>query len=161
MTHTPTLSTLEAVNSALQQATPLTQPIAFQHSLKVQNLLSNWAAGAADKSIATSQLLAFGLNTETWGELLQLQQAVQQRLQQQQQNWWRGWAAWAQQCTQIKNANTMSKLVEQEFNLVGQLVQLLSNQATNLATLQENIEVDYGYWVHEKVRSLSDPVKAS
>ena len=50
----------------------------------------------------------------------------------------------------------MSKLVEQEFNLVGQLVQLLSNQATNLATLQENVEVDYGYWVHEKIKARSD-----
>jgi len=161
MTHTPTLSTQAAVDVALQHAIPSIYPATIQSTPKVQHLLSNWAISTADRSIATSQLLAHGINSETWHELLQLQEAVRQRLQQQQQNWWQGWAAWAQQCTQIKNANTMSKLVEQEFNLIGQIVQLVSAQATSLATLQETIEVDYGYWVHEKIKARADSAAAA
>jgi hypothetical protein len=45
----------------------------------------------------------------------------------------------------------MSKLAEREGNIFGQAAQILCSQATDLVGLQENIAVDYGYWVSEKL----------
>ena len=78
---------------------------------------------------------------------------------QQQQDWLRGWAVWNQERASIKGANTVSKLVEQEFNLMAQIGQLLLNQTTNLVALQENVEVAYAYWLNEKLGPLSSSVK--
>jgi len=74
-----------------------------------------------------------------------------QRLQQQNEAWLKGCAILLQDYVQIKDANTMSKLVEKQYNLVAQWNQLLGSQATNLMGLEENIEVDYGYWASQKL----------
>lgn len=152
--HTPSTSQVEAI-SALQQAMAQAHPVAMQHALTLHTLMSGWLTRAANSGIAAVKLNPFAANPQTWGELLQLQGAVMQQLQQQQQDWLRGWAAWTQEAAQIKHVNTMSKLVEQEFNLVAQFVQLLSEQATNFVNLQENIEVNYSYWVSEELGSKS------
>jgi hypothetical protein len=128
-----------------------TRAASVHHTLKGFNLLSSWAARSASNQIATAKLLASGIDAQTWNELLQMQEAVWRRQWQLSEDWIRGWTAWTQEFAQIKGANTMSKLVEQEFNMVARLGQLLSDQATDLVALRENIEVDYAYWVNEKV----------
>jgi hypothetical protein len=50
-----------------------------------------------------------------------------------------------------RGANTMSKLVERESNIGVQFGQLLGAQLTDLVGLQENIEVDYSYWINGKL----------
>ncbi len=71
------------------------------------------------------------------------------------------WKSWIAYTDQIKGANTMSKLAEREGNIVAQVTQILSSQATDLVGLQENIDVDYSYWINQKLsdkrRSLSMP----
>lgn len=84
-----------------------------------------------------------------------MQQAVVERLTLQQQAWMQGWAAWNRERAEIRGANTVTKLVEQEFNLVAQIGQLLIDQTTNLIALQENIEVSYAYWLNQKLGALS------
>jgi len=44
----------------------------------------------------------------------------------------------------------MSKMVEKQGNFFSQWTLLLTNQATSLFELMENIHVDYGYWASQK-----------
>lgn len=129
----------------------LPHPLVIEHALKRYSLLSRQLTHAASNGLATAALLPFATRPQTWHELFQLQQAVLQQWQQLQQGWLRGWGAWLQEFARLKRVNTMSKLVEQEFNLAGQFLLLLQGQATDWANLQENVEVNYGYWLHEQL----------
>ena len=135
----------------LQQPQPIARAIAVEEALKFQSLMSDWIVRAISTRIDTAQLFALGTDRSTWGELLHLQEAFARRLIQQNQTWLQGWAELFHQREQVRSANTVSKLVEQEFNVVGQLGQLVSDQVTNFMALLENAEVSYSYWIHEKL----------
>ena len=115
--------------------------------------MNNHTARILKNEVFTAGLATRLTDPQVWGESLQLQSAVVQRLQQQNQDWLKGCAVLMQDYAQIKHANTMTKLVEKQCNLVLQWSQLLSNQATNLIGLMENIEVDYGYWASQKLHA--------
>jgi hypothetical protein len=134
-----------------------TSPLgATSHMCKATRLLGNWSARAAGTGFAATVLLPLRIKPRSWPdiwfELWQMQNAVWQRQRQLQDDWMQGWLAWANECTQARGANTMSKLVEQEFDLVAQWQELLSDQATDMVSLLENLEVNYAYWVSEKLR---------
>jgi len=135
---------------------PLPPPPVVEHLLKRSSLLSRQLAQTAHNSWTTAALLPFAARPQTWQELFQLQQAVLQQVGQLHHGWTSGWTSWLGEFAQLKRVNTMSKLVEQEFNLVAQFVLLLQGQATDWTNLQENIEVNYGYWLHETLRSPQD-----
>lgn len=126
----------------------LPAPLQPMHSFHV--LMGQWAARSGNNAFTTAALLPQGISPGIWAELSQMQAAVLRRLQQQQQNWVNGCAGLAQDYQQGKRANSMSKLLEQQCNLVAQFGQLLSQQAVDLVGLQENIEVNYGYWIAQK-----------
>lgn len=154
MTHnssTPPATLVPVAPVQLQQPQPVARAIAVEEALKIQSLMSGWIARAASNRIDTAQLLALGTDLSTWGELLHLQEAFAKRLIQQNQAWLQGWAELFHQREQLTSANTVSKLVEQEFNLVGQLGQLVGDQVTNFMALLENAQVSYSYWTHEKL----------
>ena len=67
-------------------------------------------------------------------------------MQQQQQRWAQGCASLMQDYARIPQANTVSKLVEKQYNLMAQWMQLLGDSTTGFINLMENIEVAYGYW---------------
>jgi hypothetical protein len=131
-------------------------PAATPHMRKTANVWGNWAARAAGTGFATTALLPWRIDPQSWpqiwGELWQMQDAVWQRQRQLQDNWMQGWRAWSQECTQARGANTMSKLVEHGFDLVAQWQELVGGQATDVVSLLENLEVNYAYWVNEKLR---------
>ncbi|MBN3755577.1 hypothetical protein G3N95_21725 [Paraburkholderia sp. Tr-20389] len=141
--------------AAVQKTAPAARAGAVQDTLKMPVLLSGWAARSATNGIDTARLFAFGMDLQTWSELAQMQQAIVERLTLQQQSWLQGWAAWNRERAEIRGANTVTKLVEQEFNLIAQIGQLLIDQTTNLVALQENIEVSYAYWLNQKLGALS------
>jgi len=145
-------STVKLDTTPLQEVATLAPPACIEHAQTVGTLLNRRATRMMSNLTSSAGLAQQALNPQTWVELQQLQQAVVQRLQQQNQNWMDGCATLVKEYSQIKQANTMSKLVEQQCNLVAQWGQLLGTQATNLMGLQENIEVDYGYWLSEKVK---------
>jgi hypothetical protein len=101
--------------------------------------------------MSTVQLMPQLAQPDTLNELLQMQSAVMRRLQQQNQAWIEGCAALVHDYAQIKQANTMTKLLEQQFNLFANFGQLMNAQITGLVGLQENVEVDFGYWAHQKL----------
>lgn len=127
------------------------QPAVIAHAQAAHNLLCRSAARTVGNCIGTAELVPQMMNLETWEELLQMQSAITERLQQQNEAWFKGVARLMKDYAQLKRANTMTKLFEQQFNIMGQWGQLLSVQTTNLMNLQENIEVDFGYWVAQKV----------
>jgi hypothetical protein len=139
------------VVSAARQLMSKTHP-AVSHALKASELQTNWAARAIGNASATAQVFAFGIDSETIEELSRLQEAAWRRLHALQTGWMRDWKLWFQYSGQIKGANTMSRLVEREGNIAAQFAQLVGNQVTDLVGLQENILVDYSYWINEKLR---------
>lgn len=64
--------------------------------------------------------------------------------------WVEGVAELAQEMGQFRHANTMSKYVDQEVNLVQQSLALVSNQATATVRLLENIQVNLAWWLSQR-----------
>jgi hypothetical protein len=129
---------------------------ALRYAKKRQAVQGAWATRAAEAGFATAKLIASGQAYDSPWELLRMQQAVLRQLCQMGQDWLLGLDAWTKECTEIKPANTMSKIVEQEFDLIGQFGQLLSDQAIDLVNLMERVQVGYGYWVQEKLQAGTD-----
>lgn len=125
-------------------------PALVEHALQRYSLLTRHLTKHAHHSMTTAAMLSQLTPAQTWQELGQIQEAILQQTRQLQQSWISDWNAWFGEFPQFKQANTMSKLVEQEFNLVGQFVRLLQNQATDWFSLLENVEINYGYWLSQK-----------
>jgi hypothetical protein len=127
-------------------------PVALAAHTQTANTLIKRRVGRTMRNcMSTVQLMPQLAQADTLDELLQMQSAVMRRLQQQNQAWIEGCAALVHDYTQIKQANTMTKLLEQQFNLFANFGQLMNAQITGLVGLQENIEVDFGYWAHQKL----------
>ncbi|WP_354683774.1 hypothetical protein [Cupriavidus necator] len=153
------VATLEGAQ-AVQHAMAAAHPAALQQALTLHALLGGWATRAVGNGVAAASLGPFAVDAQTWTELFQLQAAIIRRLHDQQQQNLQGWAGWLQERAQVRRANTMSKLVEQEFDLLARFVLLLSDQAVDLVTLQENVEVNTGYWLGQKAAAarVANPV---
>ena len=78
-------------------------------------------------------------------EMLQMQQAVFQRLAAQQAEAVRGLTAIAAEAGHVRKANTLSKLMEEEYDLAAQFNALFVAQITALVELAENVQVNAGY----------------
>jgi hypothetical protein len=83
-------------------------------------------------------------------ELVQMQQAIFQRLSAQQTQFLEDLAELAAGAGGMKKANTMSKLMEQEYDFFAQIHALLAGQATTLMELMESIQIGYGYLLTRK-----------
>lgn len=84
-------------------------------------------------------------------EMLQMQQAVFQRLAAQQAETVQGLAAIAVGAGHVRKANTLSKLMEDEYDLAAQFNALLVAQFTAWVELAENVQVNAGYLLTRKV----------
>ncbi len=151
---TSTSLTVAASGRELASTAPRTAPIphpALHHALRGVALQSDWAARALCNASATAEVFASGIDAESLEELMQMQHAALQRLFTLQSSWLQDWKSWIQYSDLIKGANTTFKFVEREGNIVAQCVQLLSKQSADLIGLQENIDVDYSYWINQKL----------
>ena len=116
------------------------------HTPRHGQLLGNLASRHQHNLGASLAMLPALAHTDTWLSLAQLQAASLQKLIAQQDGWLAQWQGWLHSASQLSQANTVSKLLEQEMNLTLRAVQIVGQQAVDLATLQENLEVNYGYW---------------
>jgi hypothetical protein len=119
-------------------------------SMKAGTLAQRQASRMLHNSVLSAGLASRFGDPQVWSEWLQLQAAVMQRLHQQNLDWRQGCAILAEDYALIRHANTMSKMVEKQGNFFSQWTLLLTNQATSLFELMENIHVDYGYWASQK-----------
>lgn len=140
--------------------------------IDTQNLLSDSATALSQRSVQLQALLNANLtrnNTnlgsslpvilslarlepDTLNEWMQLQSAIAERFMEQNQQWLAGMQQIAGDAGQIKKANTLSKFMEQQCDIVGQWVALVSTQSTNMMGQLENIQVDIGYWMAQKAQ---------
>lgn len=127
-------------------------PIPLAHAATATHLMQKQVARQFHNAMLSAGLSMRLSDPEVLGEWMQLQAAVAQRLQQQNQDLGKGCAVLVDDYSQLRQANTMSKLMEKQFNLISQFGALMSSQATNLVELLENVQVDYGYWASQKVR---------
>ncbi|SFG44083.1 hypothetical protein SAMN05518865_11271 [Duganella sp. CF458] len=126
-------------------------PAPLAVSMKAHTLVQRQAARMVHNSVLSAGLASRLGDPQVWSEWLQLQAAVMQRLHQQNLDWRQGCAILAEDYALIRHANTMSKMAEKQGNFFSQWMLLLTDQATSLLELMENIHVDYGYWASQKV----------
>ena len=153
LTTMPLRNELASFVKPLSSGTTPAHPL-VNHAMKNAELRANWAARSVINASMTAQVFAHGLDIEGWRQLWQLQAAVWQRAQELQAGWIENWTNWLHYAAQVKGANTMTKLLEREGNISVQFGQLLSNQATDLMGLQENVEIDYAFWVNQKLNEM-------
>jgi hypothetical protein len=115
----------------------------------MQNLCAQLMSRSLGNQVGAGNVLGSG-GADVWKEVSEIQAAVMQRLQQQQNAWQQGLASVWQEYLQLRQVNTLSKLVEQEYNVGMQLNALCITQAVNLTALMENIQIDMGYWLAQK-----------
>jgi hypothetical protein len=124
----------------------------LEHAATAGRLMQRQAARTFSNSMLTTGLAPLFGDPEIWSESLQIQAAIMQRLREQQDDLLKGCAILIDDYSQIRRANTLSKLVEKQCNLFTQWSELLTVQSTNFMALLENIEVDYGYWASQRLQ---------
>lgn len=129
-------STALAVRPTPAQASAKPQKMPLRH---LHNLQAAWS------------LVPFCATPSSWMSLAPLQQASAQKLLEQQKAWLSDWQDWWNTAQQLSRANTLSKPLEQEFDLALRVVQICGNYAVNGINLQENLEMNYGHWVNQQV----------
>jgi hypothetical protein len=148
---TATLQSVQKLPPAAVSPAPLLR------AQKLHLMLAQLVARGTSQGAAMATVLPMLLDANDWRELMAMQQSVLQRLKQQQQGWLDGLAALAQEYSQSRQANTLSKYVEQEYDLVAQFGALVADQTAQMAGLLENIQVDYGYWMAQQQEARKAP----
>jgi hypothetical protein len=123
----------------------------FQRARKLHELIAQLTARTLENQAATAALLPLRGDAGTWDEWFAIQRAVLERIGRQQDAWYDGWAGLAEEYAELRNANTVAKYVEQEYNLASGWTALLFATTAGWAALVENVQVDYGYWLHRKL----------
>lgn len=83
-------------------------------------------------------------------EALDLLAAWWQQCGTLQAQWLQGLTEWGQEAAELRHANTVSKQVDQEMNLIAQAFALCTNQATAAARLLENTQVNVAWWLEKR-----------
>lgn len=122
----------------------------LEQALTTQRLTQKYTASMVNNSALSLTLTTRLWDPTVWSEAMQLEAAVLRRLHTQGLNWRKGCTILLEDYEQLRQANTMSKLMEKQSNLMTQFAQLLTSQATDFIALLENIDVDYGYWASQK-----------
>lgn len=91
---------------------------------------------AFDPAAAAQGLQLAAAAADQWGSLLRL--------------WFEGLDELGSEMGELRQANTLSKYVDQEMNLVQQTLALFSNQATATVRLAENIQINLAFWLAQR-----------
>lgn len=121
------------------------------HLNNVGKLQSDRAMRNVRTATKTVALVVTGrVDSQMMSEFAQLQFAVWRRCCDLGETWTGAWEAWLDYAIETGNINTQSKLAERGANVLNQAGQLVASQIVDLAALQENIEIDYGFWISSK-----------
>ena len=135
--------------ASARPAAPVVQPLL--RAQKLQGLLQQMTWRGAGVQVAAAATLPWHAgDAATWQELWALQTAVAERLQAQQQAWVDGCTALWQDYTQLGRANTVAKVMDQEFGIAARFGALVKDQVADFAELMENAQVNWAYWLSQK-----------
>ncbi|KMO11114.1 hypothetical protein [Methylobacterium platani] len=124
-------------------AAPLGAGAPLKHGVLAAELASVCARNAA----GTVRLLAESPRPDILAEIVAMQAAFMHQVWTIGEEWSAGWWQIAEGAVSLRNANTLSKIVEQDFNLAGQVGDLMLDTTTRTAKLIESATVGYSYWL--------------
>ncbi|AWN51887.1 hypothetical protein [Methylobacterium sp. 17Sr1-1] len=140
-------SALTATEQAPVAATPVGAP------LRRSALVGELATRSTANAVGTAQLLSENPDSDTIGELYAMQGAFVKQLWKINQDWRAGLLRIYEGSLLLRKANTLSKVVEQDYNLFGQYGDLVTNYVTSVTTLVDNSTVGYSYWLSKKIQA--------
>lgn len=118
-----------------------------------------WFQRSRDNAVLAASIWSWNKEPlRTLDELQALQEASRHQGQQLLQQWAQSWSRLLQHQRSLGEPNTVSKWTEEQFNLLGQMMELFSQQAADLANLEENISVNFGYWAQQKMSRQAETV---
>lgn len=144
------MSTTSHAVSTLHNQLP--QPV--NRALKIGELGVNLTQSLLGNQIAATHLLSSQPSVVLWQEIFEMQQAVLQRMQDQQEEWLHGMCNILGEYSELKKANTLSKLMEQECNMFNQLGSLGTAQLAAWVGMLENVQIGYAWWLSQKQHDL-------
>lgn len=139
------------MNDDMSFAATAPETVSLEDATTPAQLHADRATRAMGFALGAVQLAAKGPSADLISEFSALQWSVFERIQSLGERWSRDWQHWFRYATHWRGANTMSKLAEREANIVSQMTQLLGSQMSDLVNLQENIEINYAYWLSQKL----------
>jgi len=122
----------------------------FARALAVESLFKHVASQSAQAFQAATALPALPFDAAGVQQAVALTEAMVKQWQTLQAHWMDGLTELAQEMGEIRQANTVSKYVDQEMNLVQQSLALVSNHATATARLIENTQVNIAWWLSQR-----------
>ncbi|WP_018262653.1 hypothetical protein [Methylobacterium sp. WSM2598] len=138
-------------------ADTVAEPAKVSPPLRRTLMINEAVSRSAANALGTVQVLAMRPDPDTLGDLFDMQAALLERFRQLDRAWIDGLTQLAQARLALREANTISKVMEQEFNLLGQFGTLVANQITNTAALLESVNVGYAYWLSRKIGAPQSP----
>lgn len=153
-TRRPRPTPTAAVDAVPLQQLPHQPLLRAQHAQRLLAQLAWRGAGVHAAAAATLPWAATDLGT--WHELWALQAAVAERLLQQQRDWAEGCLALLQDYAQLGRANTVAKVMDQEFDIAARFGALAKDQAAELVELLENAQVNWGWWIARRQARAGD-----
>ena len=88
--------------------------------------------------------------TKTAFEAMSLFYSASQRGIEMQQQWQEDWKDWMIYASKLPGADTTSKLVDRQSNIVLQASAQMSKQTTQALELMDNIFVSYSFWLSQQ-----------
>lgn len=132
----------------------------LDHFEKTAKIQADWLGRSTAEGMKAVQLFAQTQDKDKWralrDELVAMNAEATTRFSEFQKGWTKGWMEWVAESSRPKTANTASKLVSQEFDVMSQALILLGLQSTGFVELMENINISYGYWLNRKL-SQNEP----
>jgi hypothetical protein len=126
--------------------------------LALQSVLTRVASGQPAQALrATLALPGMALDPGVLREGMALAQAASQQWLSLQGQWLEGLSELAAEMGEFRQANTVSKYVDQEMNLVQQTMALLGAQTTATVRLAENIQNNVAWWVSQHAGAATTP----
>lgn len=126
------------------------------HIVKPCELQSKNGQRALDTMKDTAMLACRLDSPSTCFEALSLFMAAGKRSMDMQKQWQQDWKAWAEYASKLPGADTTSKLVARQSNIMLQASAQISEQTTEALELMENIFVGYSFWVSQQVQAARE-----
>ena len=127
----------------------------LQRTLHMQEQTWQLSHGLWRNQLATLHLLTHKPDLNLWQELLTMQGEVIKLIQAQQSEWLNGYNGLYGEYAELKKADTLSKMVEQECSLMNQIISLATTQMSGWISMLENIQRGYAGWLQQKELELA------
>lgn len=125
-----------------------------------QGLMAQMAGRQAAHALhAGPALPLLALDPRAWQEAMDLGQAAMQQWLALQGAWLQGLHELGGEVAQLRQANTLSKVADQEMNLLQQALALCASQFIATVRLGENIENNWAFWLSRRQAGEREPAR--